>query len=147
MSQDGRHTCLNLILLLLFGLISMALFLSSRAWANRPISFYLRFPAKNLSSAAISLCFLCHGPLTLESFSSLFLFLDLDMWLHPYLSTPWTGSSHPPPFLRATPMAYRSSQARGWIRAAAANLCHSHSKARSELCLRPKPQLMATLGP
>ena len=28
---------------------------------------------------------------------------------------------------RATPMAYRNSQARGWVGAAAASLCHSHS--------------------
>ena len=34
-------------------------------------------------------------------------------------------------FLRAAPMAYESSQARGWIGAAAASLCHSHSNARS----------------
>ena len=36
-------------------------------------------------------------------------------------------------FFRATPMAYEGSQARGWIRAAAAGLCHSHSNAGSEL--------------
>ena len=30
-------------------------------------------------------------------------------------------------FFRATPMAYGSFQARDWIRAAAASLCHSHS--------------------
>ena len=34
---------------------------------------------------------------------------------------------------RATAVAYGSSQARGQIRTAAANLCHSHSNARSEL--------------
>jgi len=32
---------------------------------------------------------------------------------------------------RVTPMAYRGSQARGWIGAAATGLCHSHSNARS----------------
>ena len=48
---------------------------------------------------------------------------------------------------RAAPMAYRSSQARGRITAAAANLRHSHSNARSKLCLQTTPQLMATLDP
>ena len=33
---------------------------------------------------------------------------------------------------RAAPAAYESSQARGWLRAAAASLCHSHSNATSE---------------
>ena len=37
--------------------------------------------------------------------------------------------------LMAAPMAYGSSQARCWIRAAAAGLCHSHSDARSQLPL------------
>ena len=41
-------------------------------------------------------------------------------------------------------MAYGSSQARGRIRAIAACLHHSHSNTRSELCLWPTPQLMAT---
>ena len=35
-------------------------------------------------------------------------------------------------FFRATPMAYRSSQARGLIGATAAGLCHRHSNAGSE---------------
>ena len=48
---------------------------------------------------------------------------------------------------RATPTAYGSSQARGKIGAAAANLCHSHSNARSELCLQPTLQPTATLDP
>ena len=54
---------------------------------------------------------------------------------------------------QATPVAYEGSQAygnfqvRGQIRAAAASLHHSHSKARSELCLRPTPQLTATPDP
>ena len=39
-------------------------------------------------------------------------------------------------------MAHGSSQAR--VQAAAASLRHSHSNARSELHLRPTPQLMAT---
>ena len=37
--------------------------------------------------------------------------------------------------LRATPMAYGGSQARGLIGAVAAGLHHSHSNARSEPCL------------
>ena len=48
---------------------------------------------------------------------------------------------------RAAPAAYGSSQARGPIGAAAAGLHHSHSNTRSELCLRPTPQVTATLDP
>ena len=40
---------------------------------------------------------------------------------------------------RATPVAHGCSQARGRIRDTAASLCHSHSNARSELCLWPTP--------
>ena len=43
----------------------------------------------------------------------------------------------------ATSMAYRSSQVRSQIRAAAASLHHSHSHTRSEPHLRTAPQLMA----
>ena len=50
-------------------------------------------------------------------------------------------------FSRATAKAYGGSQARGLIRAVAAGLCHSHSNARSDLRLRPTPQLMAMLDP
>ena len=39
------------------------------------------------------------------------------------------------------------SQARGQTGAAAADLRHSHSHARSELRLQPTPQLTATLDP
>ena len=46
---------------------------------------------------------------------------------------------------RATPAAYGHPQAKGPIRATAAGLCQSHSNARSELLLRPMPQLTATL--
>ena len=42
------------------------------------------------------------------------------------------------------PAAYGGSQARGPIRAIAAGLHHSHSKARSE---QPTSQLTAMLGP
>ena len=48
---------------------------------------------------------------------------------------------------RAAPMAYGSSQARGWIGAIAASLHHSHSNAGSGPCLWPTPQLMATPDP
>ena len=48
---------------------------------------------------------------------------------------------------RATPAAYRGSQARGLIGVEAAGLCQSHSNAGSELCLRPTPQLPATPDP
>ena len=46
-------------------------------------------------------------------------------------------------FFTATSAAYGNFQARGQIGAAAANLDHSHSNARSEPCLQPTPQLMA----
>ena len=48
-------------------------------------------------------------------------------------------------FFRSAPVAYGSSQARGWIRAAAAGLHHRHSNIGSEPHLRPTPQLRATL--
>ena len=48
---------------------------------------------------------------------------------------------------RAASTAYGGSQARGPIRAAAASQHHSHSNAESEPCLRPTPQLTATLDP
>ena len=44
-------------------------------------------------------------------------------------------------------MAYGSSQARGGIRAVAADLLHSHSKTGSEPNLQPTLQLEATLDP
>ena len=50
-------------------------------------------------------------------------------------------------FSRATPVASGGSQARGRIRGVAAGLHQSHSKARSQLSLRPSPQLMATPDP
>ena len=46
---------------------------------------------------------------------------------------------------RPAPMACGDSQARGWIGAVAACLCHSHSTARSKPGLQPTPQLTATL--
>ena len=50
-------------------------------------------------------------------------------------------------FLRATPVAYGSSQARGRIEAAAAILHHSHGNTRFEPHLQPMPQLAAMLDP
>ena len=47
----------------------------------------------------------------------------------------------------AAPVAYRSSQAKGQIRAAVAGLYQSHSNAKSEPRLQPTPQLTATLNP
>ena len=41
---------------------------------------------------------------------------------------------------RATPTPYGSSQARGWIRATAASLDHSHSNTGSKPLLQPTPQ-------
>ena len=46
---------------------------------------------------------------------------------------------------RAAVVAYGGSQARGQIGAAAPSLCHSSTG--SEPCLRPTPQLTATLDP
>ena len=48
-------------------------------------------------------------------------------------------------FLRATPAAYRASQARGQIEVA--SLHHSHSNIGSKLHLQPTPQLMALPDP
>ena len=50
-------------------------------------------------------------------------------------------------FFRVAPVAYRSSQARVLIRAAAADLCHSPSNTRSEPHLQPTPQLVAMSDP
>ena len=50
-------------------------------------------------------------------------------------------------FFRAAPAAYGGSQAMGRIGAIAAGLCQSHINARSQPCLQPIPQLMATLDP
>ena len=50
-------------------------------------------------------------------------------------------------FFRAAPMACGGSQARGWIKAVAAGLHHSHSNTRSEPCLWTTPQLLAMLDP
>ena len=47
-------------------------------------------------------------------------------------------------FFRATSVAYGSSQARDWIRASVTSLCYSHSNSRSEPCLWPTLQLVAT---
>ena len=50
-------------------------------------------------------------------------------------------------FLRATPVAYRGSQARDPIRAIAASLHHSHSNAGSEPHLQPTRHLTAKQDP
>ena len=50
-------------------------------------------------------------------------------------------------FLRAIPMAYGSSQARGQIGATAASLHHSHSNTRSQPHLQSTLHHMATLDP
>ena len=49
-------------------------------------------------------------------------------------------------FFRATSMAYWGSQARDQTRAIATGLYHSHSNARSKLCLRHTPQLASNTG-
>ena len=50
-------------------------------------------------------------------------------------------------FSRAPPVTYGGCQARGLIGAVATVLHHNHSNTRSELCLRPTPQLTAKLDP
>ena len=49
--------------------------------------------------------------------------------------------------LKATPVAYGSSQARGQVGATPAGLHHSPSNTGSKPHLRPSAQLMATLDP
>ena len=51
------------------------------------------------------------------------------------------------PFQVPLPAAYGGSQARGLIEAVADSLRQSHSNTRSEPCLRPTSQLMATPDP
>ena len=48
---------------------------------------------------------------------------------------------------RAASTAYGGAQARGWIRAIAASLYHSHSNMGSQPCLWPTPQLTAMWDP
>ena len=48
---------------------------------------------------------------------------------------------------RAILVAHGGSQARGWIRAAATVLCHSHSNVGSKPRMQPTPQLTATPDP
>ena len=48
---------------------------------------------------------------------------------------------------RATPAAYGRSQERVQNGTVAAGTCHSHSNARSKLCLQPTPQLTGTPDP
>ena len=48
---------------------------------------------------------------------------------------------------RAAPVVYRNSQARGWIEATAADLCHSHRNMGSELHLQTLPQLTVMPDP
>ena len=48
---------------------------------------------------------------------------------------------------RAALTAHGGSQARGTLGAEAAGLCHSHSNAGSEPCLKPTPQLMTMPDP
>ena len=80
--------------------------------------------------------------ITYVSFLLFFFFFGfLAFWLFGFLVF-WLFA-----FSRAAPAAYRSSQARGLMRAVAAGLHHSHSNARSEPCLQPTPQLTATPNP
>ena len=64
-----------------------------------------------------------------------------------YLCTKYSKEFFKKICIITTPEAYESSQTRGWIRAEAAGLHHSHSNAGSELCLRPAPQLTAPSDP
>ena len=76
------------------------------------------------------------GSLLLYPLVCVFLFV-LFLYVHFFLSF----------VFRATPAAYRGSQARGQTVAVATALRHSHSNTRSEPHLRPTPQLTATLDP
>ena len=62
------------------------------------------------------------------------------MLSHPYVfvHTDFSSQSFSNYIFRAAPMAYGRSQARGWIGAIAAGLCHSHSLTRSEQRLQPQ---------
>ena len=75
----------------------------------------------------------------------------LSWWAEIYLLVPYNVFYLNSIFLkllfRAAPAVHGGSQARGQIGATAAGLHHSHSNARSELGLRPTPQLTATSDP
>ena len=67
-------------------------------------------------------------------------------WAHLPLTPPPISPSLSclsPWLFRAAPTAHGGSQARGWIRAVATGLHHSHCNMGSEPYLRPTPQLMA----
>ena len=91
-------------------------------------------------------CSLCHSCGSAASVNPLLLAGDwtcvLALWRCPDPVAPqeecWNCFFFfPPPFFRAAPTAYGSSQARGLTRIAATGLHHSHSPTRSELHLRP----------
>ena len=103
------------------------------------------------SSLLTSLMFPILSIIIILSSRSLGLFHLLVAHLYPYTTSPllpshWEPSFYPPflqvqlfKFLfyflifRAIPPAYRSSQARGWIRATASGLHHSHSNTK-QIC-------------
>ena len=66
--------------------------------------------------------------------------LSAEMWVFLFTSSSFF-------FLRATPGAYRSSQFRGWITAAAAGLCHIHRNTRLKPLRRTTSRLKATTDP
>ena len=83
--------------------------------------------------------------------------MALNIWTHPNSAQEWEHYKHCllicalPLFFfflvfRATPVANGRSQARGLITAIAAGLGHKHSNTRSQLHLRPTPQLTTTLS-
>ena len=75
-----------------------------------------------------------------------FLFFFLSFFFFPPLFIAWIVLFCTSLF-RAPLVAYGSSQARGQIKAAAADLRHSHSNVRSKPHLRPIPQLTTTPDP
>ena len=75
----------------------------------------------------------------LSSFFPSFPFLSFPFLSFPFLSFPFFPFF---PFFPTT-MAHWGFWARGWIRAVAAGLHHSHSNSGSELCLISTPQLKA----
>ena len=75
------------------------------------------------------------------------MYLNLYVWITLNERCETAFQTHTYMCFRAVPAAFGSSQARGPMGAAAANLGRSHSNARSELHLGPTLQLMAKPDP
>ena len=82
------------------------------------------------------------SPLVQVSFSSSIYYLCICVYIHTYTYMYLSIS-----LFRATPTAHGSSPARGWTKAVAAGLHHSHSNEGSKTRLWPIPQLTAMPDP